>query len=80
MPTPLQALHTAINRAGGASRLARRIGVSQPAITQWSTRTKKVPAAHVRLVATLTGVAAGDLRPDLYGPLVKGKLKRNGRG
>jgi TorA maturation chaperone TorD len=55
-------LDRAIDAAGGVARLARKIGVSQPSVSNWS----KVPAQRVIAVEAATGVSRNDLRPDLY--------------
>jgi TorA maturation chaperone TorD len=55
-------LAEAIRAAGGISELARRIGISQPSISNWS----RVPAERVVAVEALTGVPRKILRPDLY--------------
>lgn len=47
---------------GGVSELARRVGISQPSISNWD----KVPAERVLSVEAATGVARTVLRPDLY--------------
>jgi TorA maturation chaperone TorD len=56
-------LDEAIRAAGGVSELARRIGISQPSVSNWS----RVPAERVLAVEAATGVARATLRPDLYG-------------
>jgi TorA maturation chaperone TorD len=56
-------LNEAINAIGSVSELARRLGISQPSISNWS----RVPAERVISVETLTGVSRVVLRPDLYG-------------
>lgn len=56
-------LEEAIRAAGGITELARRIGISQPSVSNWS----RVPAARVLSVEAATGVARAILRPDLYG-------------
>jgi len=56
-------LNDAIRVAGGLSELARRIGISQPAVTNW----ERVPAERVLAVEAATGVPRIRLRPDLYG-------------
>jgi TorA maturation chaperone TorD len=58
-----QGLSDAIRLAGGVSELARRIGISQPAVTNW----ERVPAERVLAVEAATGVPRIRLRPDLYG-------------
>ncbi len=56
-------LDEAIRAAGGITELARRIGISQPSVSNWS----RVPAGRVLSVEAATGVARVILRPDLYG-------------
>jgi TorA maturation chaperone TorD len=55
-------LGEAIRAVGGVTELARRIGISQPSVSNWS----RVPADRVVAVEAATGVARGVLRPDLY--------------
>lgn len=54
----------AINRADGTSALARALGISQAAVSQW----RQVPVNRVLDVERITGVSRHDLRPDIYGP------------
>ncbi len=56
-------LQEAIRAVGGVTELARRIGISQPSISNWS----RVPAERVLAVEAVTGVARASLRPDIYG-------------
>lgn len=56
-------LDEAIRAAGGVGALARKIGISQPSISNWS----RVPAERVLAVEGLTGIDRAVLRPDLYG-------------
>jgi TorA maturation chaperone TorD len=56
-------LTEAIKAAGGVTELARRIGISQPSVTNWD----RVPADRVVAVEQATGVMRMRLRPDLYG-------------
>jgi TorA maturation chaperone TorD len=56
-------LDEAIRAAGGITELARRIGIAQPSVSNWS----RVPAGRVLSVEAATGVARAILRPDLYG-------------
>ena len=53
----------AITRAGGTSALARALGISQAAISQW----RQVPYSRVLTVEQITGVPRYELRPDIYG-------------
>ena len=55
-------LSEAIRAVGGVSELARRIGISQPSVSNWD----KVPAERVLAVEAASGVARVRLRPDLY--------------
>jgi TorA maturation chaperone TorD len=55
-------LDEAIRAAGGIIELARRIGVSQPSVSNWS----RVPTERVLSVEAATGVPRAILRPDLY--------------
>lgn len=52
----------AVRAAGGVTELARRIGISQPSVSNWS----RIPAERVLAVEAATGVARAVLRPDLY--------------
>ncbi|HKG81762.1 MAG TPA: Cro/CI family transcriptional regulator [Beijerinckiaceae bacterium] len=56
-------LEDAIRAAGGIGALARRLGISQPSVSNW----QRVPAERVVAVEALTGVPRASLRPDLYG-------------
>ena len=55
-------LSEAIRVAGGVSELARRLGISQPSVSNWN----RIPAERVLDVETVTGVERMVLRPDLY--------------
>jgi TorA maturation chaperone TorD len=55
-------LDEAIRVAGGVGALARKIGISQPSVSNWS----RVPAERVLSVESATGVDRAVLRPDLY--------------
>src|SRR6478752_2931810 len=55
-------LNEAVQAVGGVSELARRIGISQPSVSNWD----KVPAERVLAVEAATGVTRMRLRPDLY--------------
>ena len=56
-------LDKAIAAAGGVGALARKIGIAQPSVSNWS----RVPAERVLTVETVTGVSRAELRPDLFG-------------
>src|SRR5262245_44704 len=55
-------LSEAIQAVGGVSELARRIGSSQPSVSNWD----KITAERVLAVEAATGIARVRLRPDLY--------------
>src|SRR5262245_53964333 len=55
-------LSEALRAVGGVSELARKIGISQPSISNWA----RVPADRVRAVEAASGVNRTILRPDLY--------------
>lgn len=55
-------LEAALQAAGGVGRLARTLGISQPAVSAW----KRVPADRVLAVEAITGISRVALRPDLY--------------
>jgi TorA maturation chaperone TorD len=57
-----QGLQEALRAVGGISELARRIGISQPSVSNWD----RIPAERVLSVEAATGVARGVLRPDLF--------------
>ena len=59
---PDRGLEAAIRAVGGVTELARRIGISQPSVSNWT----RVPAERVLTVEAVTGVARDILRPDLY--------------
>src|SRR4029453_7678498 len=63
-------LGQAIRAVGGVSELARRIGISQPSVSNWA----KVPAERVVVVEAVTGVARTALRPDLYSEHASGDV------
>ena len=57
------ALAAAINAAGSAAELARRLGISPEAVCQWK---GKVPVNRVIAVEAATGVSREHLRPDVF--------------
>ena len=56
-------LDEAIRAVGGVSELARRIGISQPSVSNWD----RVPVERVVAVEAATGIERSVLRPDLFG-------------
>jgi TorA maturation chaperone TorD len=57
-----EGLQQAIEAAGGIAVLARKLGIAQPSVSNWT----KVPPERVIAVESATGVARRVLRPDLY--------------
>jgi TorA maturation chaperone TorD len=55
-------LNEAIRAAGGVSQLARRLGISQPSVSNW----ERVPAERLAAVEEATGIDRAQLRPDLF--------------
>jgi TorA maturation chaperone TorD len=55
-------LQQAIEAAGGVTELARKIGIAQPSVSNWS----RIPAERVASIADITGVSRAVLRPDLF--------------
>ena len=55
-------LDEAIRAAGGVGALARKIGISQPSVSNWT----RIPAERVLSVEAITGIDRAVLRPDLY--------------
>ena len=63
-----KALQKAINIAGSQTKLAKKLKVTQTAVSHWLTRNKRIPAERAVAVEKATGgqVTRRDLRPDLY--------------
>ena len=57
-------LERAIAAAGSAVALAKLAGVTPMAVSYWKVR--GVPARHVVLIESATGIPRHDLRPDIY--------------
>ena len=66
METPLQ---KAIRMSGGAAVLARHLGITSQAISQW----RKAPASRAMAIQAATGgeVTVHALRPDIFGKPTK---------
>jgi TorA maturation chaperone TorD/DNA-binding transcriptional regulator YdaS (Cro superfamily) len=56
-------LDEAIRAAGGVGALARKLGIAQPSVSNWT----RIPAERVVAVEAVTGIDRALLRPDLYG-------------
>ncbi len=63
-------LQEAIRAVGGVSELARRIGISQPSVSNWD----RIPAERVATVESATGINRAVLRPDLFGAYAGGDV------
>lgn len=59
-------LDQAICAAGGVGALARKLGISQPSVSNWT----RVPPERIIAVEAATGVSRAVLRPDLYGETI----------
>lgn len=57
-----EALRRAIRAVGGLAGLARPLGITEQAISQWD----EVPPLRVLAVEQASGVSRHELRPDLY--------------
>lgn len=62
MADKTEALKRAIEAAGGTAALARPLGITVQAISQWD----EVPPLRVLAVERVSGVPRHELRPDLY--------------
>ena len=61
-----RAVVEAVERAGGMSELARKIGVSPQAVWKWLYVQGRVPATRVLEVERVSGVPREQLRPDVF--------------
>lgn len=57
-----EALKKAIEKMGGQSALARRLGISPQSVQQW----KRVPLRRVKRVSQITGIPREELAPELF--------------
>ena len=55
----------AVDKAGGQSALARKLGVKPQAVQKWCA-SGKIPPLRVLAVEAATGVSRKKLRPDIY--------------
>lgn len=54
----------AVKAIGGVVAVAKLVGISPQAVSQWD----QVPALHAAKVAAASGVPAHELRPDIFTP------------
>lgn len=57
-----EALRRAIEKVGGLAGIAKPLGISEQAVSQWD----EVPPLRVLAVEQVSGVPRHELRPDLY--------------
>jgi len=63
-PTPIE---LAIDRLGGPTKAAERLGIKSPSVVaNWRSR-GRVPAEKVLEIEEATGVSRYSLRPDVFG-------------
>jgi DNA-binding transcriptional regulator YdaS (Cro superfamily) len=60
-PSPEEACKRLFSQRGMAAKLARALGVTPGALSQW----ERVPAERIAAVSAATGIPAAELRPDL---------------
>lgn len=62
----MSAIQKAVEASGGTSELAKKVGVTQAAVSNWKAR--GVPASRVLAIEAATSgkVSRHELRPDLY--------------
>lgn len=58
------ALERAIEAVGSAAELARKVGVTAMAVSNWKVR--GIPAERVLMIEKASGVKRYELRPDIY--------------
>jgi DNA-binding transcriptional regulator YdaS (Cro superfamily) len=61
----MTALERAIKASGGTSAVAKKLGVSQPVVSNWIAR-KRVPAAWAISMEQIIGIPRYELRPDVF--------------
>lgn len=65
----MDALDRAISIAGGVTALARLVGRTQSAVSNWRLRGQVPPEVCIAIeTATDESVTRHDLRPDIFGP------------
>jgi len=51
-----------LKACGGASKIAKELGITRQAVSQW----RRVPLKYVRFIAQRTGFSPSVLRPDIF--------------
>lgn len=62
---PTEALKKAIDKAGGMTKLARKLGVTPQCVYGWVVR-QRVPPQQCSRIEAATGVGRKQLRPDIF--------------
>lgn len=58
----------AIEKAGGQTKIADALGITQGHIGKWISRDRKAPPAeYVLKIEEVTGISRHKLRPDVFG-------------
>jgi DNA-binding transcriptional regulator YdaS (Cro superfamily) len=63
----MQIVDRVIETYGGAAALARRLGISRNAVSDWRSK-QRVPVERVLDIEKLTGIPRYEIRPDIYPP------------
>lgn len=64
LPTMIDIVTKAAEKAGGVVALARELGIKHTALYSWN----RIPAERVLDVERISGISRHDLRPDIFGP------------
>lgn len=59
-----------VRRAGGPKAVAAKLGISQPAVSQWR---DEIPIEHVKVLADMSGISPAEIRPDIAALFVENK-------
>ncbi len=60
-----KALEYAVEKVGGQTAMAKKLGVSQGLVWQWLNRDDSTPRNHAPAIETLTGVKCEEICPDV---------------
>lgn len=75
IPSPFEALQSAVECAGSQAELARLVGVSSTAVWKWVNIARRVPAEFALRVERATGISRNWLRPDIY-PIERRRVRK----
>lgn len=62
MDAPDPILERAKTAAGGVTTLAKALGITSQAVSQWT----RIPPSRAAEIAKLTGIPCHELRPDIF--------------